>query len=189
MKPPALSAVVLAGGAGRRLGGADKGLAMFRGRPLVAHVLERLRGQADEIFISANRNLDAYRALGYRVLQDATPDYPGPLEGLRGALAAARHAHLLCVPCDLPFLPADLAPRLMRALEAGDAQVAVAHAAGRAQPVVCLCRRDVLPSLHAYLAAGGRAVGRWQEGLRHVAVVFDDAGAFFNVNTERALED
>jgi molybdopterin-guanine dinucleotide biosynthesis protein A, proteobacterial len=182
MTPP-LTAVILAGGQGSRMGGADKGWVDFRGQPLVAHVLERIRPQADETLISANRNLEIYRALGCPILVDDTPDFPGPLAGIRQALKAAFHDLLLCVPCDTPFLPLDLAERLYGALEKERADVAVAAAGGKAQPVIFLCRREVLPSLDAFMAEGGRGVGRWQAGLKRVEVVFGDEGGFRNFNT------
>jgi len=186
MTPP-LTAVILAGGQGSRMGGVDKGLVEYRGRPLVAHVLERIRPQADEILISANRNLEAYRALGFPVLMDDAPDFPGPLAGVRQALKAASHDLLLCVPCDTPFLPLELAERLYEALEKERADVAVAAADGKAQPVIFLCRKGVLPSLDAFMAEGGRGVGRWQAGLKRVEVVFEEEAAFRNFNTQEEL--
>ncbi|MDP2253153.1 MAG: NTP transferase domain-containing protein, partial [Thiobacillus sp.] len=72
-----VAAVILAGGQGRRMGGADKGLIDYRGRPLVEWALAALAPQVGEILISANRNLDLYAAYGHRVLPDTMPDFPG----------------------------------------------------------------------------------------------------------------
>lgn len=187
MNRPPLSAVILAGGQGSRMGGVDKGLVEFHGKPLVAHVLERIRPQADEILISANRNLETYRTLGFPVLADDIPDFPGPLAGIAQALKAASHDLLLCVPCDTPFLPADLADRLYEALEAENSEVAVAAADGKSQPVIFLCRRKVLPSLESFMAEGGRGVGRWQAGLKRAMVAFGERGALRNINTPEEL--
>lgn len=184
---PKISAVILAGGQGSRMGGVDKGWVEFQGKPLVLHVLERIRSQADEVLISANRSLDEYRRLGVPVLTDDMPGYPGPLAGIRQALKTACHELLLCVPCDTPFLPPDLAERLCQALERGGEDIAVAEAGGEVQPVVFLCRKSVLPSLDAFMAQGGRGVGRWQAGLKRVGVAFD-AGAFRNLNTPDELQ-
>ncbi len=186
MTPP-LTAVILAGGQGSRMGGADKGWVDFRGQPLIAHVLERIRPQADEILISANRNLEIYRAFGFPVLSDDTPDFPGPLAGIRQALKAASHDLLLCVPCDTPFLPFGLAEQLYASLEKERADVAVAAAGGKAQPVIFLCRKEALPSLDAFMAEGGRGVGRWQAGLKRVEVAFEEEAAFRNFNTLEEL--
>lgn len=187
MTRPPITAVILAGGQGSRMGGVDKGLVAFRGKPLIVHVLEHIRSQADEILISANRNLEAYRAFGFSVLSDESPDFPGPLAGITQALKAASHDLLLCVPCDTPFLPTDLGERLYEALEKGSADVAVASVGGKAQPVIFLCRKRVLPSLDAFMAAGGRGVGRWQSGLGQVEVAFRGAEAFRNFNTPEEL--
>ena len=179
--------VILAGGLGRRMGGVDKGLQIFNHRPLVAWVLERLRPQVGEVFINANQNHDAYRALGCRLISDEVPDFAGPLAGLHAALAASMAPLVLTVPCDSPFLPPDLATRLLAALQLEDADVAVAHAGGQLQPVFCLCRRDVLPSLTDYLAAGERKFERWLQQQQTAVVVFDDATAFSNINTPEDL--
>lgn len=97
-----VAAVILAGGQGRRMGGADKGLLDYRGRPLVEWVLDALAPQVAEILISANRNLDRYARYGRRVLPDALPDFPGPLAGVLAALDAVDTEWLLAVPCDTP---------------------------------------------------------------------------------------
>ena len=178
-----VTGVVLAGGLGRRMGGVDKGLVNFRGQHLARLVADRLAPQVDELLINANRNADAYAAFGYPVIGDTFPDFAGPLAGLHAALAAARQPLVATAPCDSPFLPPDLVARLHQALVAADADLAVAVADGRLHPVFCLCRREVLPSLTAYLAAGGRKVMEWQAGVRRMEVPFADAHAFSNLNT------
>lgn len=184
-----ISALVLAGGQGRRMGGADKGLLMLRGRPLIAWVLEAVAPQADEVLISANRNLDAYREYGYPVLQDDCAESLGPLAGLARALASAAHPLVLCVPCDTPFLPGDLAARLHDALDQQQAQIAIAATEDHVHRAVCLCRRDLLCGLADFLAGGGRRMGAWQEGLKSVEVHFNAAHDFRNFNTPQALSE
>jgi molybdopterin-guanine dinucleotide biosynthesis protein A len=171
------------------MGGADKGLLPLHGRPLIAWVLEAVAPQADEVLISANRNLDAYREYGYPVLPDDSAESLGPLAGLARALASAVHPLVLCVPCDTPFLPADLALRLHDALDERQAHIAIAATDEHVHRTVCLCRRDLLPGLKQFLASGGRRVGAWQEGLKSVEVHFGDAENFRNVNTPQALSD
>ncbi len=184
-----VSVLVLAGGQGRRMGGADKGLLTLQGHPLVVWVLEAVAPQADEVLISANRNLDAYREYGYPVLPDDTPESQGPLAGLARALASAAHPLVLCVPCDTPFLPGDLAVRLHDALDQRQAQIAIAATDDHVHRTVCLCRRDVLPSLTQFLSSGGRRVGAWQESLKFIEVHFSDAQSFRNFNTPQALSE
>jgi molybdopterin-guanine dinucleotide biosynthesis protein A len=92
------------------------------------------------------------------------------------------------VPCDSPFLPEDLVRRLRSALEAEDADLAVARTADQLHPVFCVCRRSVLPSLTDFLASGGRKIDAWYAALKVVEVAFDDeADAFSNINTRDEL--
>lgn len=184
---PAVTGLVLAGGLGRRFGGADKGLVAFRGRPLIAHVIERLGPQVDELLVNANRNLDSYRGFGPRVVDDGNVDFAGPLAGIRSGVAAASHPFVATVPCDAPLLPDELVSRLLTALQAHEADVAVAAAGGHRQPVFAVYRREVLPSLAAFLATDGRKVGAWHQTLRAVEVPFEDASAFVNLNTPEDL--
>ena len=186
-----ISAVLLAGGQGSRMGGVDKGLVELAGRPMAAHALARLAPQVDELLINANQNLERWRTFGYPVFSDdfgGAGSFCGPLAGLHGALVRARHPLVLSAPCDSPFLPTDLVARLARALHASAAQLAVATTAGRAHPVFCLCRRGLASQLADFLAAGGRKVGAWHSTLRVVAVPFDDnPAAFRNINTPAEL--
>ena len=151
-----ITGVILAGGEGRRLGGVDKGLQQLHGRPLVRWVLEGLAPQVGRVLISANRNLPRYAAFGYPVLPDRIPGFAGPLAGLHAALAQAATPLVASVPCDSPFLPADLVQRLYAALLADEAELAVARAGGRTHRAFCLARRGLLPGLDAFLAAGER---------------------------------
>ena len=191
--PDAITGLILAGGRGQRLGGVDKGLQPWRGRPLVDHALARLAPQVREVMISANRNAALYATRAARVLPDASDDFPGPLAGILAGLRAAATPWLAVVPCDSPLLPLDLFGRLARGL--GDARGAVAQrdhgAAGlRLEPVCCLLSTALADDLARYLAEGGRKVEGWV--ARHATpVLFDrpeDAAAFANVNTPADLE-
>ena len=185
-----ITGVILAGGQGRRMGGVDKGLKLLRGRPMVAWAIERFAPQVDEILINANQNLDTYAALGYRVIPDTIAGFAGPLAGLQRGLSEARHELVATAPCDSPFLPRDLIVRLRDALEARDAEVAVAKTGDQPHPVFCLCRKRVLPGLTRFLAGGGRKIDTWYSSLNVVEVLFDDnPGAFSNINTEDELRE
>jgi molybdopterin-guanine dinucleotide biosynthesis protein A len=183
-----VSGVVLAGGQGSRMGGVDKGLQPFQGKPMVAHVIERLEPQVQELLVNANRNPEAYAGFGHRVIADEIEGFAGPLAGFERGLAHARGALVVTVPCDSPFLPPDLVARLRAALDADDAQIAVARTGGQAHPVFCLMRREVHGSLRAFLASGQRKIDRWYSELRVAEVPFDDvADAFLNINTREEL--
>lgn len=181
----AISGGILAGGAGRRMGGRDKGWLELAHRPLVLHVLARLAPQVDELLISANRHLPDYRALPVaRVLEDEVPDHPGPLHGVLRLLQAASHPLLLIVPCDGPKLPLDLGRRLQQALQEARADIAVAHDGARLQPLFALLRRTEQASLQDAYAQGQRSLRDYLAQRNMVSVDFSDQpGAFVNLNT------
>ena len=170
------------------MGGLDKGLRELRGKPMIEWVLERFAPQVDTVLINANQNLEVYARFGHPVVPDEIGGFAGPLAGLHCALSAARQPRVATVPCDSPFLPADLVARLDTALQARQAQLAIARTGNQPHPVFCLCRRDVLPHLTRFLAGGGRKIDAWYATLRVVEVAFDDeADAFSNINTPEEL--
>ena len=194
----AITAVVLAGGRGSRMGGVDKGLQTFNGVPLALHTLRRLGPQVGNIMINANRNITAYESFGVPVWPDATTmaDYAGPLAGFMTGLERCETPYLLTVPCDTPLFPHDLATRLADALEAQSADFAVASAPEqdndknqivRPQPVFCLMGTHMLKSLQRFTQGGGRKIDAWTAQHTVVHVPFnlpgDDAHAFVNANT------
>jgi len=179
--------IVLAGGRGRRLGGVEKGLQLLSGRPLIAHVIDRIAPQVAVLGINANSAAAAYAALGLPVVADALPDRPGPLAGVLAGLEWMRGpGWLLSVPCDAPFLPPDLVARLLAT--AGKAEVACAASGGRLHPVCALWRRELAPALHAALAAGRNGVEAFVRGRKLAVAEFaDDPDPFLNVNTPEDL--
>ena len=191
-----ITAIVLAGGRGSRMGGVDKGLQNFHGTPLALHTVLRLQmqegGLVGELMINANRNLSAYEAFGAPVWPDTLSDYAGPLAGFMTGLERCETPYLLTVPCDTPLFPFDLAQRLAQAFEDDSTEIAMAAALEedgqlRAQPVFCLMRVELLESLVAFTQAGGRKIDRWTDQHKTVPVPFnlpgDDARAFCNTNT------
>ncbi len=185
-----ISTIILAGGRATRMGGIDKGQILFQKKPLIAHVVARLIPQTDEILINANRAIEAYKTLGYRVLQDEIADYAGPLAGMQLGLKYASCNYVLTAPCDSPLLPLNLAERLQAALTKNNADIAIVTSHGNSYPVFCLCKKSVLPSLNNYLTRDGRKVREWQESLNHVYVDFSDCDdAFTNLNTQEDLNN
>jgi molybdenum cofactor guanylyltransferase len=188
------------------MGGVDKGLQNFRGMPLVMHALMRLQmqegGLIEQSMVNANRNLSAYESMGVSVWPDATPDeFAGPLAGFLTGLERCESPYLLTVPCDTPLFPLNLAQRLMQALEAQDADIAVAsapetddagHTSTRAQPVFCLLKASLMESLVAFMQSGGRKIDAWTAQHHCVHVAFDtpadDPKAFANANTMLELQ-
>ncbi len=179
--PERVAAVILAGGQGSRMGGVDKGLIDYRGRPLIEWALDVLRPQVDEVVISANRNLETYAAYGPRVLPDTLPDFPGPLAGVLVAMQSVTADWLAVVPCDSPHLPSDLVARLHAAALRENVPLAVAADELRMHHTCFIVRTDQRDVLAAFLARGERAVRRWQAGLPSVNERFDVA-CFANLN-------
>jgi len=187
-----VTGLVLAGGRATRMGGVDKGLLPLAGKPMVLHVLERLRPQVDAVLINANRNHEAYRRFGHPVVGDADQSHPGPLAGMLAGLTVAQTPWLVSAPCDSPLCPSDLVSRLLDAALGHGRRVAVATAEGWPQPVFSLLHRDCQASLSAWLADGGRKILPWFKAEAAIEVAFDGCPeAFLNINTEhelRALE-
>ena len=190
MTPPKITALILAGGRGSRMGSVDKGLQLFKGMPMVAHVLERMSPQVDEVIINANRSIEQYAAFGHRVVPDTIDGFAGPLAGLHVGLMQATTPLLVTAPCDSPFLPLDLVTRLHTAMEVGNVDLAVAKTYDQVHPVFCLVKRDLEPHLREFLASGQRKIDKWYATLRVVEVQFDDQeSAFANINTEAELRE
>lgn len=184
--PPAaarITAIVLAGGRGSRMGGVDKGLVLLKGRPMVEHVLERLRPQVGAVLINANRNLERYAAFGCPVVPDREGGFLGPLAGMASGMAAAGTPFVVTAPCDSPFIGPDLVARLASALMRDAADIAVAHDGSRTHPVFLLLRRDLLADLDAFLTSGGRKIDLWFARHRLALADFRDCPeAFVNIN-------
>lgn len=166
------------------MGGQDKGLLPFAGRPLVEWVIEALAPQVTTLIISANRNLERYRAYGFPVITDLEQGYQGPLAGFLGAMNAARTDWLLTLPCDGPQPPPDLGARLAEALIEQDAELAVAITGGRRQSVHALLPVSLSDSLRVFLASGERKVDLWHDRHRVALADFSEQpDCFANLNS------
>jgi len=183
-----ITGAILAGGRGQRLDGADKGLVPFRGRPLIRHVIDAIQPQVGSLILNANRHGGRYAALGFPVVADHETGFAGPLAGIARVLEHAVTPYLLVVPCDMPFLPPQLAARLAQALTVSGAQAAVTRGAGRLQPLCVLLERGVEGDLRNFRESGEAKVALWLRGLRHVVVDFPERPtAFHNINTPADL--
>lgn len=198
-----ITGLVLAGGRGSRMGGADKGLQPFHGVPLAWHAAQRLQPQVGPVLLNANRNLADYAAWGLPVhadSEDGTSEFAGPLSGVLAGLRHCATPYLVTVPCDSPLFPPDLVLRLAAAMAQGQADIAMAASIEpddpqrqlRLQPVFCLLRAGLRDSLSNFLNSGGRRVHSWTAQHKTVLVPFtgpqDDALAFANANTLDELQ-
>lgn len=184
-----ITGLILAGGRGLRMGGADKGLLLKGGKPLVAHAIERLLPQVDKLMINANRNRDSYEHWSYPVIQDVLPEFPGPLAGLHTGLLACNTDLLVTIPCDVPEFPQDLVTRFQQTLNTHPAApVTWAIAPDGEHPVFLLCKKMLLPALENYLIQGKRRVRDFLRETSGVPTHFGDGAAFKNLNTPEALD-
>lgn len=183
-----ITAVILAGGRGRRMDDADKGWVMLDGEPLISHVIRILLPQVSTMIISANRNLARYRELGFPVISDKQSGFAGPLAGIASALDHVKTSWALVVACDMPRLSPDLVARLVAAVDQHQADIAVAHDGQSIQPVVMLLRGGVAASMETALEQGQASVKTWLGGQNCVAADFSDvATSLTNVNTPEQL--
>ena len=178
-------AVILAGGEGRRMGGADKALLDLGGRPLIAHVLDRLAPQIGRVVISANGDPARFAFTGLEVLADEAS--LGPLSGILAGLRCARDSGaglVISTPVDAPFLPADLVARLHAAWPAPG----YAQAGGRDQNATALWPVALTEPLAAFLASGAKPkIADFAAAHGAVPVPFPDPGAFDNLNRPEDL--
>lgn len=179
-----VTAVILAGGKGRRMDGKDKGLVELANRPLIEYVIDAIKPQVETIILNANRNQEQYSQYGYPVISDALLDYQGPLAGFISALKSSTTSHIVTLPCDGPFLPKDLVERLILALTDSEAEIAVAHDGDRMQPVYSLIPTTLINSLSSFLDTGERKIDLWYKQHRVALADFSDCPETFrNINT------
>ncbi|MCU7918566.1 MAG: molybdenum cofactor guanylyltransferase [Candidatus Thiodiazotropha sp. (ex Epidulcina cf. delphinae)] len=194
MKPHLdITAVILAGGRGSRMGGEDKGLIELHGEPLIQHVIAAIEPQVGHVLINANRNLSRYRQFGHPVIADSLADFQGPLAGFLAAMQALSTADMVTLPCDGPLLPDDLVERLIKARDKAQAEIAVAHDGKRLQPVYALIPKQLRDSLQRYLNGGDRKIDLWYAKHRVAHADFSDLPrTFVNINTpqeKKRLQD
>ncbi len=183
-----ITGVVLAGGRARRMGGEDKGLVDYRGRPLVTYALDALSLAAGTILINANRNQEEYARFGYPVIEDLTDSFDGPLAGLLSAMCSAQTEYVLTVPCDCPQVNGALLGRLYTSLLDERAELCAAHDGERLHPVFLIAKRSLAGDLADYLASGQRKVETWLRSHQLALADYSDHPEMFvNINTREEL--
>jgi len=186
--------ILLAGGLATRMGGGDKSLKRLGGKPILAHVIDRIRPQVTALALNANGDPTRLAQWGLAVVPDAIPDFPGPLGGIHAGMVWARAQHpeaadIVSIPTDTPFLPADLVERLLAVR--GDADIAVAASEGQPHPVVALWPVRLADELHRLVTQEG--MRRVTDFARRHTVAYADfpVGAidpFLNINRPVDLE-
>lgn len=182
--------LVLAGGQGSRMNGADKGLVQYKGEALVDRLVKRLSKGVDAVLVSANRNLEAYTNKGYTVVTDAQvkrEGFQGPLVGVLAALSQIQTDWLLVVPCDCPNVPENLLERLSEGKAIS--QCISVKAADLPQPTMMLIHRNLKFSLEQYLNSGERRVRGFLESNQVKWINFNEIQGFENLNTVTDLKE
>ena len=189
-----VAGVLLAGGLSRRMGGGDKTLKPLGGRPVLAHVIDRVRPQVAALALNANGDPARFAEYGLPVVADTVEGFAGPLAGVLAGLdwaarAAPECRWLLSAPTDAPFLPKDLAERLVAA--SARAEVVVAASGGRSHPVAALWAMSLREALRAALARGIRKVEDFTRDHRLASVEFptEPVDPFFNLNRLEDLDE
>ena len=183
-----ITAVILAGGQGSRLGGLDKGLVKLNEISLVQHLINRIKPQVFNIIISANRNTETYAQFGFPVYEDGISNFAGPLAGILKALQECQSEWLLTVPSDSPFTPTDLALRLSENIQ--DSKVAIPDDGKYLHPTFALIHKSLASSLNDFLQQGERKARVWMQQQAHSVVDFSDKpSAFININTDDDLNN
>lgn len=185
-----ITAVVLAGGKGRRFAGKDKGLIEYKQCPIIEHVIRAVAPQVSTIMINANRNKAAYASYGYPVITDALSGFQGPLAGFSTAMENVTTEYVLTLPCDGPFVSAAYVQRMAdKLMEADDTEIAVAHDGARLQPVHALIPVKLIDSLKQFMDGGERKIDCWYAKHNLALVDFSDTAEIFkNINTLEELQ-
>jgi len=186
-----ITAVILAGGRAKRMGGQDKGLLNVNGQAMIELIIEKISPQVNHLVINANRHIEQYEKFSYPVIcDDNSSDFHGPLAGILSALKNCTTQYLLAIPCDSPFFPDDLSNRLLSTLIKKNAEICVVHDGQRMQPVFSLINMNLQDSLQNYLDNGDRKIDLWYKQHHTVLADLSDYNDIsLNINTPDELEN
>ena len=185
---PSCSVLLLAGGRGQRMGGVDKGLVEFAGRPLIAVLSERVQPFTDDLIISCNRNAERYALWADQLVTDESDDFPGPLAGIRAGLAAMRHDWLLVLPCDAPQVDGDLLSAMLHQAVLEPQRPLLLRRGGQWEPLFCVIPRRLQDGLERAWQAGERSPLRFLLAANaQVLGCAQDDPRLANLNTLEAL--
>jgi molybdopterin-guanine dinucleotide biosynthesis protein A len=182
--------ILLAGGRARRMGGGEKALRKSGGISLLAHAIAALRPQCEGLVLSANGDPARFAGFDVPVVADDVPGFMGPLAGILAGLdwIVARHPDVplaISVPADTPFLPIDLAARLIDARAKDNALIACARSGGRTHPAVAVWPVSIRNDLrHALVVEDIRKVEAFLQNYSRAIVdwAIEPYDPFFNAN-------
>jgi molybdopterin-guanine dinucleotide biosynthesis protein A len=180
-----ITAVILSGGQGLRMGREDKGLILFQGRVLITYVVAVVEGKVARLLISANSNIEKYQQYG-EVISDDLKDFQGPLAGISKALSVVKTPYLLILPCDNPTINQTIITRLIDAMHKNDVAICVANDSVRMHPTIAIIKTNMHSNLSDFLDSGNRKLGLWIQQNNFIKVDFSDyPKALSNLNTHK----
>jgi len=179
--------IILAGGAGKRFGGQDKGLISFKGQPLIEHALLLTQACCQTTVISANRNLALYQSYGISVVPDVDPGFQGPLSGIKACESIIQSKWTLVIACDMPHLNLPLLNRLQAELKASHCSAAVYGQNDILQCGLFAFENNRVTDLSTYLSTGNRSIKGWLR--EQTLLVLDEPNPvyFTNLNSPDLL--
>ncbi len=178
-----ITAVILSGGQATRMGGQDKGLILFKNKPLISYVANIINENVNSILVSANKNLDLYQKFG-TVIRDDLSGFQGPLAGVSKAMHVANTPYLLVLPCDGPFVNSLLVERLVQSMQQHEVNICVASNGNKIHPTYSLINIALKDNLDKFLQSGERKFGLWLKNNNALKVDFSDqADIFINLNS------
>jgi len=180
--------VILAGGQSKRMQVQNKATVLFEGKPLITHVIDRMKTQAKHTVINTHRNQKDFEIFHLPLIDDILDIQEGPLLGILTSLQAIKTDWIQFVPCDTPNLPSDLIAILMKEVEAEKTLVAVPETSDGLQSTCLLCHSSTLNNLQIFFNQGGRKIEDWIRQLAFSIVQFNDESQFLNVNTQEELK-
>jgi molybdopterin-guanine dinucleotide biosynthesis protein A len=197
--PEAVVGVLLAGGKSSRMGGGDKCLLPLAGRPMLTHIIDRLRPQVSDLVLNANGDVGRFAAFGLPIVVDRLGGQAGPLAGVHAGIEWAivnrpESRFVITAATDTPFFPTDLVARFLTSLEGGEPKLLVARSEEGVHPVFGLWPISFGPALEKSLTSGMRKVQAWVREYQAEEILFPSGeiggrkiDPFFNLNRPEEL--
>ena len=187
IKKTDVTAIILAGGKSERMNGEDKGLLMINNDLIIKKLYALSKNYSTEVYVNANRNIDQYRDMGFKVWEDIIPGYQGPLAGMYTSLENSNTKYILTLPCDGPLVNDEYFNRMLNNTN-NQTKLRSAHDGVRIQPVYSLISKDLLVSLKSFMDTGQRKIDKWFESCELELIDFsDNKNIFININREADL--
>lgn len=182
MKKSGLTGIILSGGKSLRMG-SEKGLILFKGKPMIEYSVSLLTQLCDEIIICSNNS--RYDYLGFKVVSDIFPDC-GPIGGLYTGLSESKCQYNLIAPCDVPFLTKELYVSLLQYIAGNNAVIPSYN--NEIHPLCGIYSQTCLTVLQSLLSENKFKMLRVVEELGAKIVPFKvDTDIFININTQEEL--